>query len=49
VKSNEILGSKIRSTIEGNILYMDWLKKQENIAKLARKKFAVKILKIFLK
>ena len=42
VKSNEILGSKIRSTIEGNILYMDWLKKQENIAKLARKKFAVK-------
>ena len=41
VKSNEILGSKIRS-IEGNILYMDWLKKQENIAKLARKKFAVK-------
>ena len=42
VKSNEILGSKIRSAIEGNIMYIDWLKKQENIAKLARKKFAVK-------
>ena len=42
VKSNEILGSKIRSAIEGNILYIGWLKKQENRAKLARKKFAVK-------
>ena len=41
-KSDEILGSKIRSAIEGNILYIDWLKKQENIAKLTRKKFAVK-------
>ena len=28
-KSNEILGSKIRSAIEDNILYIDWLKKQE--------------------
>jgi hypothetical protein len=26
-KSNEILGSKIRTAIEGNILYIDWLKK----------------------
>jgi hypothetical protein len=38
-KSNEILGSKIRGAIEGNILYIDWLKKQESKAKLARKKF----------
>ena len=28
-QSNEIFGSKIRSTIQGNILYIDWLKKQE--------------------
>jgi hypothetical protein len=28
-KSNEILGSKIRNAIEGNILYKDWLKKSE--------------------
>ncbi len=28
-KSNEILGSKIRSAIQGNILYIDWLKKLE--------------------
>ena len=28
-KSNEILGSKIRNVIEGNILYIDWLKKLE--------------------
>ena len=28
-KSNEILGSKIRSAIQGNILYIDWLKTQE--------------------
>ena len=27
--SDEILGSKIRNAIEGNILYIDWLKKQE--------------------
>jgi hypothetical protein len=36
-KSNEILGSKIRSAIEDNILYIDWLKKQESKAKLAKK------------
>ena len=28
-QSNEILGSKLREAIQGNILYMDWLKKQE--------------------
>jgi hypothetical protein len=28
-KSNEIFGNKIRSAIQGNILYIDWLKKQE--------------------
>ena len=28
-QSNEILGSKIRSAIQDNILYIDWLKKQE--------------------
>ena len=28
-QSNEILGSKIRSAMQGNILYIDWLKKQE--------------------
>ena len=27
--SNEILGSKIRSAIQGNIMYINWLKKQE--------------------
>ena len=41
-KSNEILGSKIRNAIEGNILYIGWLKKQESKAKLAKKKFAEK-------
>jgi hypothetical protein len=28
-QSNEVLGSKIRSAIQGNILYIDWLKKQK--------------------
>jgi hypothetical protein len=28
-ESDEVLGSKIRNAIEGNILYIDWLKKQE--------------------
>jgi hypothetical protein len=32
-KSNEILGSKIRTAIEGNILYVDWLKKSEKQSK----------------
>ena len=27
-KSNEILGSKLRAAFQGNILYIDWLKKQ---------------------
>jgi hypothetical protein len=26
---DEMLGSKVRSAIQGNILYIDWLKKQE--------------------
>ncbi len=28
-RSNEILGSKIRDAIQGNVLYIDWLKKSE--------------------
>jgi hypothetical protein len=37
-KSNEVFGSKIRSAIQGNILYIDWLKKQEKAeAKLKSK------------
>ena len=28
-KSNGILGSKIREAIKGNILYIDWLKKEK--------------------
>jgi TRAP-type C4-dicarboxylate transport system substrate-binding protein len=28
-ESNEVLGSKIRSAIQRNILYIDWLKKQK--------------------
>ena len=28
-KSDEILGSKIRDAIQGNILYIDWLKKEK--------------------
>ena len=31
--SNEILGSKIRDAIQGNVLYMDWLKKSEKQSK----------------
>ena len=37
-KSNEILGSKIRSAIEGNVLYIDWLKKLEAKSKKSAKK-----------
>ena len=37
-KSNELLGSKIRSAIEGNILYMNWLKKSEAKSKRSAKK-----------
>ena len=29
-KSDQILGSKIREAIQGNILYIDWLKKRES-------------------
>lgn len=36
-KSNEILGSKIRSAIQGNILYIDWLKKQERAESKSKK------------
>ena len=28
-KSDEVLGSKLREAIQGNILYIDWLKKQK--------------------
>ena len=36
-KSDEILGSKIRSAIQGNILYIDWLKKQEKAETKSKK------------
>jgi hypothetical protein len=37
-QSNEKLGSKVRNAIQGNILYLDWLKKQEKAeAKLKSK------------
>ena len=39
-KSDQVIGSKLRTAIQGNILYIDWLKKQESKAKLAKKKFA---------
>ena len=32
-KSDEILGSKIREAIKGNILYIDWLKKEKSKSK----------------
>ena len=41
-KSDQILGNKLRTAIQGNILYIDWLKKQESKAKLAKKKFVEK-------
>ena len=38
-KSDEILGSKIREAIQGNILYIDWLRKEKaKSKKLARQK-----------
>ncbi len=37
-KSNEILGSKIRSAIQGNILYINWLKKLEAKSKKSARK-----------
>ena len=38
-KSDEILGSKIREAIQGNILYIDWFKKEKTKSKkLAMKK-----------
>ena len=36
-KSNEILGSKIRDAIQGNILYIDWLKKQKKAEAKSKK------------
>ena len=41
-KSNEILGSKIRNAIEGNILYIDWLKKLEAKSKKKSSKSKIK-------
>ena len=40
-KSNEVLGSKLRSAIQGNILYIDWLKKQKK-AEIKSKKISSK-------
>ena len=37
-KSNEILGRKIRSSIQGNILYIDWLKKSQKQSKSKKSK-----------
>ena len=37
-KSDEILGSKIRNAIEGNILYINWLKKEKAKSKKLAKK-----------
>jgi hypothetical protein len=38
-KSDEILGSKLRSAIQGNVLYINWLKKLEaKSKKLVKKK-----------
>ena len=36
-ESNEILGSKIREAIQGNILYIDWLKKQKKAEAKSKK------------
>ena len=37
-QSNEVLGSKLRNAIQSNILYMDWLKKQEKSEAKSKKK-----------
>ncbi len=37
-KSNEILGSKIRNAIQGNVLYIDWIKKSEAKSKKLKSK-----------
>jgi hypothetical protein len=37
-KSDEILGSKLRSAIQGNVLYINWLKKLETKSKKLVKK-----------
>jgi hypothetical protein len=42
-KSDETLGSKLRSAIQGNVLYISWLKKQEKSKiRSAKKKFEEK-------
>jgi hypothetical protein len=41
-ESNEILGSKIRSAIQGNILYIDWFKKLEAKSKKNSSKSKIK-------
>ena len=37
-KSNEVLGNKLRIAIQGNILYINWLKKLESKSKKYRRK-----------
>jgi hypothetical protein len=37
-KSDEVLGSKLRNAIQGNVLYIDWLKKQEAKSKKSKNK-----------
>lgn len=37
-KSDEILGGKIRSAIQGNILYINWVKKLEARSKRSKSK-----------
>jgi hypothetical protein len=37
-KSDQVLGGKLRNAIEGNILYVDWLKKKEAKSKKLAKK-----------
>lgn len=37
-KSDEILGNKLRTAIQGNILYINWLKKLEAKSKRSKSK-----------
>ena len=37
-ESNEILGSKLRAAFQGNILYINWLKKLEAKSKKSKNK-----------
>jgi hypothetical protein len=36
-KSDEVLGSKLRAAFQGNILYIDWLKKQKKAETKSKK------------